>query len=35
IIEKNAGHFNIASYKRYKKFPLLLKNIKAFLKTTK
>ena len=35
ISEKNAGHFNIASYKRYKKFPLLLKNIKAFLKTTK
>lgn len=30
IIEKNAGHFNVASYQRYKKFPLLLKNLQAF-----
>jgi len=27
-IVKNAGHFNVATYKRYIKFPLLLKHIK-------
>lgn len=31
-IVKNAGHFNIATYKRFVKFPLLLEQIKKRLK---
>lgn len=32
VIVKNAGHFNVATYKKFNKFPLLLKNISSFLK---
>ncbi|KKP59699.1 MAG: hypothetical protein UR54_C0025G0006 [Candidatus Roizmanbacteria bacterium GW2011_GWA2_34_18] len=32
IVVKNAGHFNVASDKKFVKFPLLLKNIKDFIK---
>lgn len=31
IIVKNAGHFNVATYKHYVKFPLLLEHIKRIL----
>ncbi len=32
IIVKNAGHFNVASDKKFVKFPLLLENVKDFIK---
>ncbi len=31
IVIKNAGHFNTYTYKKFVKFPLLLKNIKKYL----
>ncbi len=32
ILVKNAGHFNVASDEKFKKFPLFLENIKKFIK---
>lgn len=31
IVVKNAGHFNFASDKKFKKFPMLLNNVKDFI----
>jgi hypothetical protein len=31
VVVKNAGHFNYASDKKFKEFPMLLNNVKDFI----